>query len=103
MADRQYLELLSRRLADEGKLIEAGWLSLRATTMRHDAPPLRLEEMRMAFMAGAQHLFSSIMTILDPGIEETDGDLRRMDLIHAELEAFGKELELKLARAKGNA
>ncbi len=29
MADRQFLEQLTKRLADEGKLIEAGWVSLR--------------------------------------------------------------------------
>lgn len=30
MADRAYLERLSRELTDKGKLIEAGWVGLRA-------------------------------------------------------------------------
>jgi len=29
MADRAYLQQVARKLADEGKLIEAGWLSMR--------------------------------------------------------------------------
>jgi hypothetical protein len=59
--------------------------------------------MRLAFMAGAQHLFASIMAFLDPGTEETDADLRRMGLIADELEAFGKELELWVAKTEGAA
>jgi hypothetical protein len=101
MADRQFLEQLTKRLVDEGKLIEAGWVSLRIHTLPLDAPPVQLENMRNAFMAGAQHLFASIMTVLDPGAEPTEADLSRMDVIHRELETFGKELELRVTRAKG--
>lgn len=103
MADRQFLEQLTKRLADEGKLIEAGWVSLRLHAVPLNASAVQLEEMRNAFMAGAQHLFASIMTMLDPGVEETPADLRRMDLIARELEAFGKELELRVAKAEGRA
>ena len=88
MADRAFLERLSRELADQGKLIEAGWVSLRLTAIAHDAPAIQLQEMRMAFFAGAQHLLGSIMSILDPGDEPTDADLRRMDLINKELRGF---------------
>ena len=101
MADRQFLEQLSRRLADEGKLIEAGWAALRIQAIPLNAPAVQLQEMRMAYMAGAQHLFSSIMTILEPGQDETEADLTRMDLIHKELEAFGKELELRASKLAG--
>ena len=101
MADRQFLELLSRRFADEGRLIEAGWVALRIQTIPLDAPAVQLQEMRIAYMAGAQHLFSSIMTILEPGQDETEADLTRMDLIHKELEAFGKELELRMSKPAG--
>jgi hypothetical protein len=103
MADRQFLETLSRKLADDGKLIEAGWVSMRIHAIPLNAPAVQLDNMRLAFMGGAQHLFASIMTILDPGIEETAADLRRMDLIHQELESFRKELELMVARTKGSA
>lgn len=103
MADRTYLEDLSRRLADEGKLIEAGWVAMRITMIPLDAPAVHLQEMRLVYMAGAQHLFASIMMILEPGTEATDADMRRIDLIDRELKAFGKELELRVARTKGSA
>lgn len=103
MADRQFLEALSRRLTDDGKLIEAGWVGLRLMAVPPNAPAVQLDEMRMAFMAGALHLFSSIMTILDPGLDETEADLRRMGQINQELEAFGEELKLKAARPQGSA
>jgi hypothetical protein len=101
MADRQFLEQLSRRLTDEGKLIEAGWVSLRLQAIPLNAPAVQLAEMRMAFMAGAQHLFSSIMTILEPGVMETEADLTRMEQIHNELETYAKELELRFGKPAG--
>jgi hypothetical protein len=36
--------------------------------------------------------------MLDPGFEDTENDIRRMDLIHEELIAFGEELEKRLDR-----
>jgi hypothetical protein len=101
MADRQFLEQLSRKLADDGKLIEAGWVSLRLHAIPLNAPAVQLEEMRMAFMAGAQHLFSSIISILEPGQDETQADLRRMDLIDQELRTFAQELELRIGKPAG--
>lgn len=101
MADRQYLEQLTKRLADEGKLIEAGWISMRIACVPLNAPTIQLDEMRSAFMAGAQHLFASMIGMLDPGVEETDADMRRMGLIQAELEAFEKELKLRLTKVGG--
>jgi hypothetical protein len=93
--DRGYLERLSRDLTDQGKLIEAGWVSLRLAAIPEDAGPTQLSEMRMAFFAGAQHLFGSIMTILDEDREPTAADLRRMDLINDELQIFIAEFERK--------
>jgi hypothetical protein len=57
----------------------------------------------MAFMAGAQPLFASIMNVLDPGEQETGADLRKMDLIDKELRAFAREMQLKVTKAKGSA
>jgi hypothetical protein len=94
---------LSKELSDRGKLIEAGWASLRVMSLPPDAPEVQIREMRYAFMAGAQHLFASIMVILDPGEEPTDADMRRMDLIQRELDAFRKELELRYEPARGRA
>lgn len=94
---KRFVEELTKRFVDEGKIIEAGFASLRIMAIPKDAPEVQVREMRMAFMAGAQHLFSSIMSILEPGAEPTEADLRRMDIINAELEAFTRELKLRLA------
>lgn len=94
---------LSKRLSDQGRLIEAGWVILRAMAVPPDAPEVQINEMRYAFMAGAQHLFSSIISILEPGEEPTDADLRRLDLIHNELEAFRKQMELRHGHPEGSA
>ena len=103
MADRAYLERLTRELADSGKLIEAGWVGLRIACELEDAPAIQLEEMRNAFFAGAQHLFGSIMTVLDPGSGPTDKDLERMDLIDRELREFINDFSMRRLPTEGRA
>jgi hypothetical protein len=103
MADRDYLQKMERHLADEGKLIEAGWIGLRIAALPIDAPAIQLKEMRNAFFAGAQHLFVSIMTILEPGAEPTDDDLTRMDLIDKELRAFINDFTVRNFPPEGSA
>ncbi|KRR21311.1 hypothetical protein CQ14_06590 [Bradyrhizobium lablabi] len=104
MADRAYLEALTRRLVDEGLLIEAGWVGLRIACKLEDAPRIQLEEMRNAFFAGAQHVFHSITGgLLDPGSEPTDADLRRMDQIDAELRRFIVEYSARNLPTSGSA
>lgn len=103
MADRAYLQRLERELVDKGKLIEAGWIGLRIAAVPLDASAIQLEEMRNAFFAGAQHLFSSIITILEPDAEPTEKDLARIDQIDAELRAFIQTFELKNFPPKGRA
>jgi len=103
MADRAFLERLSRELADQGKLIEAGWVGLRVACDLEDAPKVQLEEMRNAFFAGAQHLFSSIMTILEPDAEPTKKDLERMDLIDKELRTFINDFTIRNIPTGGSA
>jgi len=95
MADRAFLERLSRELVDKGKLIESGFVALRVQSIPLDAPAVQIEEMRTAFFAGAQHLFGSIMSILEPGDEPTTRDLDRMSLIDAELKEFIQTYKLK--------
>lgn len=77
-----------QKLNDEGKLVEAGWLSYRILVMPAEVGAVQLDETRKAFFAGAHHLFGSIMTILEPDAEPTEADMRRMDLIHQELQKF---------------
>lgn len=103
MADRAFLERLTREMVDKGRLIEAGWISLRLTAIPDNAPAIQLEEMRNAFFAGAQHLFASIMAMLEPGEDATNADLTRMTQIEKELDGFIADFELKHTKPQGSA
>lgn len=99
---REQLNTMAREFTDKGKLIEVGWIGLRLAAIPIDAPQLQIDEMRNAFFAGAQHLFGSIMGILDPGAEPTDADLNRLTLIDKELRDFLRTFELNI-RTEGSA
>ena len=94
---------VTKKLTDEGKLIEAGFAAFAHFVVPKDAPVIQLREMQLAFMAGAEHVFSSIMNILDPGEEPTDADLRRMDLIQKELETWRGRLWERVQPSQGRA
>jgi hypothetical protein len=84
------LDEAAKLLADEGKLVEAGWLGYRASVIPPEASQIQVRETRQAFFAGATHLFFSLMHAMDPEEEPTDADEERMAKIHQELEAFAK-------------
>jgi hypothetical protein len=94
---------LTKDLADKGKLIEAGFAVFAHFVIPKDAPPDQLSDMRLAYMAGAEHLFSSIMNILDPGEEPTDADLLRMDLIQKEIDEWRGRLSERVDPVQGRA
>lgn len=85
-------EHLTKIATDKGHVVELGWIAMRLHVIPADASDTQLSEMRKAFFLGAEHVWASIMTILDPGAEPTEKDMRRMDLINRELEAFRKEV-----------
>lgn len=89
------IRTVTERLTDEGRLIEAGWRSLRYVAISKDASLRQLDDMRSAFFAGAQHLWGSIMTVLEPGSEPTSKDLQRFEQIERELDIFLAEFERK--------
>jgi hypothetical protein len=95
MADEEFLRRLERDLLDQGKLIEAGWVGYRLAVMPPDVGKVQLDETRIAFFAGAQHLFGTIMNAMEEGEEPTDNDLRRMDNVDKELQAFLEAFKLK--------
>lgn len=103
MIERVALEV-TKRFTDEGKLVEAGFAAFHHLFIPKDAEQFQVDEMRIAYMAGAEHLFSSIMGIMDPGdAEPTANDMRRMDLINAELETWRGKFFDRLTPAQGRA
>lgn len=92
-----------KRLADEGRLIEAGFVAMRAAIIPVDASEGQISDMRIAYMAGAQHLYASMMSVMDSDREPTPRDLLRMAAIDTELRSFEGEIKLRAARTKGSA
>jgi hypothetical protein len=93
---RDEVAALSRKLAEDGKLIAAGWVGCRLAIVPAGAGKAQVDDMEMAFMGGAQHLWASIMSILDPGKEPTKADLRKMTLIDNELRDFAAKLTARV-------
>lgn len=89
---RQITQQLSDELAktatDKGKLVEVGWIAMLAHVIPQGMEKEAVAMLRQSFFMGAQHLYASIMCILDPGREPTAQDMARMELIHNELEIF---------------
>lgn len=95
------VQAVTKEWMDKGKIIEAGWAAMRIVVIPADASATQLHEMRKAYFAGAQHLFASIVGGLEEDAEPTATDLRRMDMIDAELQKFAEELKLDLATTGG--
>jgi len=79
---------IERQLIADGKIIEAGWMGLRYLSIPKEASEIQLTEMRQAFFAGAHHVFTTIMSVMDEGEEPTEADLARMTQISNELDNF---------------
>jgi hypothetical protein len=94
---------LTKELTDKGKLIEAGFAAFAHYVVPKDAPPVQLREMHLAYMAGAEHVWSSVMNMLDPGEEPTEADMRRMDLIQREIDEWRGKLSERVDPAQGRA
>ena len=87
-------EELTKALVDAGRLVEAGWVGMRLGCKLDKTSPTQQTEMRRAFFAGAMHVFTSMMSFLEPGsIEPTKNDMDRMTQLSEELTRFQKELE----------
>lgn len=86
------IDQFTKDLVDKGQLLEAGWVALRHMTLQ-DAPEIQIREMRKAYFAGAQHLWASLFGFMEDGEEPTPNDLRRMEMVQVELEAFTDSLK----------
>jgi hypothetical protein len=91
--EREAMAQITQGLADSGQLVQAGWATYAGLAGRD---PVSDFAGREAFFAGASYLFeSAIMAMLEPGTEETPGDMARMDALHQELRQFDAWLRLK--------
>lgn len=93
---RQAHDAIIKAAVDRGQLLEAGFLALKVQVLP-DATPGAVDVARKIYMAGAQHLYASMMAAFDAGDEITASDMRRMALIDAELRAFAPQLAAMVA------
>lgn len=103
MMNPETLAALMQKMNDQGRLIEAGWISLRIAAVPMGAPPTQIDEMRNAFFAGAQHLFSSIMLMMAEGDDVEDQDLSTLEKIQQELDEFIQVYQLTHLNSEGSA
>jgi hypothetical protein len=87
---------IAEQLVAEGRLIEAGFTIFRGMELRA-MNDVTIEVARLSFFAGAQHLFGTLMTIMDADAEPTPGDLKKMDSIHRELQRWTVDYEQQRA------
>lgn len=96
------IDRLTKDMIAKGLLVQAGFAMYRAVTPGLAlASKEHLSELEFAYFAGAQHVFSSIMTVLDAGEEPTDADISRVENIARELEEFAKAAALRYTPARG--
>lgn len=87
---------LAKNAVDQGKIIEAGWLAMKIMAVPAGATEAQMRDMRNCFFAGAQHLYASILAVLDPGSDATEQDMARMTLIDEELKQFVAKLKAEI-------
>jgi hypothetical protein len=92
-------------LSARGRYIEAGWISLRETAIAAGASAAQVDNKRMAFYAGAGHLFDCLGACM-----EIDDDERRrvifdqvMQAVSNELDQFSDLIDLEACEVEGHA
>lgn len=78
---------VARGLVDRGLLVEAGFHVIEMKLKEQGKNVAERNEAKVMFFSGAHHVFSAIIGILDPGVEPTNADLRRLTQLHTELQA----------------
>jgi hypothetical protein len=85
---------MARASVDSGKLIQGGWLAFLTLVLADDTPAAHVAEARLAFIVGAQYLFTTLKLLgADGQIDET-----RLGLIEAELREGVELLDEQIAR-----
>ena len=88
--------VINKAAVESGSIILSGWIVARAGLYKHipDNDP-RLIDLRDAYMGGAQHLFSTMMSTLSPDDDVSQGDERIMEGIFKELENWAAYMRRK--------
>jgi hypothetical protein len=96
------LENVCRELTMKGRLIEAGWVTMRTMSITDNASQEQLDEMRSAFFAGAKHAFSCL--VVDAADMPTKRQMEKLlTALDNEINTFVREYQLKHIPTEGNA
>jgi hypothetical protein len=98
---KELVRALSAQAVKEKKLIQFGFTAFRKMCIPADASAAQLADMRMAYMAGAQHLFGSIFQLMTSDPDPTEADMDVMSAIGEEMDAFTQEIKLRTATPGG--
>jgi hypothetical protein len=89
---------MARVSVDTGQLMQSGWLAFRTLVLADDTPATHVAEARLAFLIGAQYLFTTLKLL---GIDgQIDDDL--LARIEAELREGVVLLDEQIARKAGS-
>lgn len=84
---------LTRAIIDRGKPVEDGFQTFAHRYLR-SSTPAQVADMKVAFFAGAQHVFGMMFAMVDEDAEEaTEADMGRMEKIHNELSRWLREFK----------
>lgn len=81
---------LTVNLIDSGQLIEGGFAAFMLTKLAKPSGPDELRDLRLAFISGAEVMFTSMLNIMST---TTAQDLKRMESIRREVDKVRAELE----------
>jgi len=87
---REIAKKLSCELADQGRLTEGGWKAFETMFLPTAVNEDQRHDMRIAFFAGAQHIFHTMVSIAEEGTEATPNDLSRFQKLDDELTEFAE-------------
>ncbi len=80
-------------MSERRRLLEQ-WNTYMAAVFPDGRPdPIQIQETRRAFYAGAQAIMGGILGELTPGSEPEAADLRMMDELQLELQAFCEDVK----------
>lgn len=91
-------------MATDPKPVDRAWRSFAEAALPADVGPGQHNDMRVAFYAGAQAVWSTMLKNTDDGTDDvTAANVAHMDAINAELKTFADQLAASNARRRPGA
>lgn len=81
---------ITKDWSDRGTLIEGGFRAM-LVLRGHKIDDPGVADLRRVYYSGAQHLFASMMNVMEEDREPTPTDMRRVELMARELEKWAAE------------